>query len=93
MVRLFGFKHDRKLALHALAVAAEKKDVHSVFAGYIHHYYILFLLLIVLCHRHKLPPPIIAFDKVAFSYSGKKEDYLYKNLSFGIEYVLSFFPL
>lgn len=35
----------------------------------------------------KLPPPIIAFDSVAFSYSGKKEDYLYKNLSFGIEYV------
>ena len=33
----------------------------------------------------KLPPPIIAFDKVAFSYSGKKEDYLYQNLSFGIE--------
>jgi len=34
---------------------------------------------------HKLPPPIIAFDNVAFSYSGKKEDYLYKKLSFGIE--------
>ncbi|KAH7910315.1 P-loop containing nucleoside triphosphate hydrolase protein [Hygrophoropsis aurantiaca] len=33
----------------------------------------------------KLPPPIIAFDEVAFSYSGKKEDYLYKNLSFGID--------
>ena len=33
----------------------------------------------------KLPPPIIAFNAVAFSYSGKKEDYLYKNLSFGIE--------
>ncbi|KAJ8515617.1 hypothetical protein ONZ45_g6973 [Pleurotus djamor] len=33
----------------------------------------------------KLPPPIIAFDSVAFSYSGKKEDYLYKNLSFGID--------
>jgi ATP-binding cassette subfamily F protein 2 len=35
----------------------------------------------------KLPPPIIAFDEVAFSYSGKPEDYLYKKLSFGIEYV------
>lgn len=34
---------------------------------------------------NKLPPPIIAFDNVAFSYSGKKEDYLYQNLSFGIE--------
>ena len=33
----------------------------------------------------KLPPPIIAFNAVAFSYSGKKEDYLYKDLSFGIE--------
>ena len=33
----------------------------------------------------KLPPPIIAFNEVAFSYSGKKEDYLYQNLSFGIE--------
>ena len=35
----------------------------------------------------KLPPPILAFNDVAFSYSGKAEDYLYKNLSFGIEYV------
>ncbi|KAI3603725.1 atp-binding cassette transporter [Moniliophthora roreri] len=33
----------------------------------------------------KLPPPIIAFDEVAFSYSGKKGDYLYKGLSFGID--------
>ena len=35
----------------------------------------------------KLPPPIIAFDEVAFSYSGKKEEYLYEHLSFGIECV------
>ncbi|KAH9947195.1 P-loop containing nucleoside triphosphate hydrolase protein [Amylocystis lapponica] len=33
----------------------------------------------------KLPPPILAFDEVAFAYSGKKEDYLYQNLSFGID--------
>lgn len=33
----------------------------------------------------KLPPPIIAFNEVAFSYSGKREDYLYKDLSFGID--------
>ncbi|THH18605.1 hypothetical protein EW146_g2421 [Bondarzewia mesenterica] len=33
----------------------------------------------------KLPPPIIAFNEVAFSYSGKKEDYLYEKLSFGID--------
>ena len=37
----------------------------------------------------KLPPPIIAFTDVAFSYSGRKEDYLYRKLSFGIEYVYS----
>ncbi|KAH7092745.1 ATP-binding cassette transporter [Auriculariales sp. MPI-PUGE-AT-0066] len=29
----------------------------------------------------RLPPPIIAFTDVAFSYSGKKEDYLYKGLN------------
>ncbi|KAK8846859.1 hypothetical protein IAR55_005948 [Kwoniella newhampshirensis] len=33
----------------------------------------------------KLPPPIIAFSDVAFSYSGKKADYLYQDLSFGID--------
>ncbi|KAK2463734.1 hypothetical protein APHAL10511_004227 [Amanita phalloides] len=33
----------------------------------------------------RLPPPILAFDDVAFSYSGKKEDYLYQRLSFGID--------
>jgi hypothetical protein len=36
----------------------------------------------------RLPPPIIAFDDVAFSYSGEKKDYLYERLSFGIEYVI-----
>ncbi|KAF9644776.1 P-loop containing nucleoside triphosphate hydrolase protein [Thelephora ganbajun] len=33
----------------------------------------------------KLPPPILAFNNVAFSYSGKPEDHLYKGLSFGID--------
>lgn len=33
----------------------------------------------------RLPPPILALNEVAFSYSGKKEDYLYKNLSLAIE--------
>ncbi|KAJ9091852.1 hypothetical protein QFC21_007050 [Naganishia friedmannii] len=33
----------------------------------------------------KLPPPNIAFNEVAFSYSGLKKDYLYQDLSFGID--------
>lgn len=33
----------------------------------------------------KLPPPIIAFSDVAFSYSGQKKDYLYRDLNFGID--------
>lgn len=33
----------------------------------------------------KLPPPIIAFNDVGFSYSGKEEDFLYKDLNFGID--------
>jgi len=33
----------------------------------------------------KLPPPVLAFDRVCFSYSGKKEDYLYKEVDFGID--------
>ncbi|PWN19174.1 putative iron inhibited ABC transporter 2 [Microstroma glucosiphilum] len=33
----------------------------------------------------KLPPPIIAFNDVGFSYSGDKKDFLYKDLSFGID--------
>ncbi len=32
-----------------------------------------------------LAPPLISFNDVAFSYSGEKKDYLYKNLSFGID--------
>lgn len=34
LVRFCRFKHDRKLALCAFAVAAAKKDVRGVFAGY-----------------------------------------------------------
>ncbi|KAG9097004.1 hypothetical protein FRC06_008113 [Ceratobasidium sp. 370] len=33
----------------------------------------------------KLPPPIISFDDVAFSYSGKSEDYLYDHLNLAID--------
>jgi len=31
-----------------------------------------------------LAPPLISFSEVAFAYSGKKEDYLFKDVSFGI---------
>lgn len=33
----------------------------------------------------KLAPPVVSFTDVSFSYSGKKEDYLYHNMSFGID--------
>jgi len=33
----------------------------------------------------QLPPPVLAFNEMAFSYSGKKEDYLYAKTSFGID--------
>ena len=32
-----------------------------------------------------LPPPVMAFKGVSFGYSGKKEDYLYTDLDFGID--------
>lgn len=31
-----------------------------------------------------MSPPLISFSEVAFSYSGEKRDYLFKNISFGI---------
>ena len=31
-----------------------------------------------------LAPPLISFSEVAFSYSGKKKDYLFRDVSFGI---------
>jgi len=33
----------------------------------------------------KLAPPVMAFNEVCFSYSGKKEDYLYRKVSFGVD--------
>merc|ERR1719221_1161536 len=36
-------------------------------------------------NSEKLPPPVLAFQDVCFSYSGKKEDYLYKKVSFGVD--------
>ena len=32
----------------------------------------------------ELSPPLISFSEVAFAYSGKKKDYLFSNISFGI---------
>jgi len=34
----------------------------------------------------RLAPPVMPFDNVCFSYSGKKEDYLYENLSLAVDY-------
>ena len=36
-------------------------------------------------NSEKIPPPVMAFQDVSFAYSGKKEDYLYTNLEFGID--------
>lgn len=33
----------------------------------------------------KLPPPVLSFDDVTFSYSGNLEDTLYENLDFGVD--------
>ncbi|KAA8896762.1 hypothetical protein TRICI_006847 [Trichomonascus ciferrii] len=33
----------------------------------------------------KLPPPVLSFDEVSFSYSGQPEDNLYENLNFGVD--------
>eukprot|EP00928_Gymnodinium_smaydae_P100037 TRINITY_DN970_c2_g1_i3.p1 TRINITY_DN970_c2_g1~~TRINITY_DN970_c2_g1_i3.p1 ORF type:complete len:610 (-),score=156.76 TRINITY_DN970_c2_g1_i3:249-2078(-) len=33
----------------------------------------------------RLDPPVLPFDKVSFSYSGKKEDYLYKDLDLAVD--------
>merc|ERR1712217_499793 len=32
-----------------------------------------------------LPPPVLAFQDVCFSYSGEKKDYLYSKVSFGVD--------
>ena len=34
----------------------------------------------------RLPPPVLPFDDVSFSYSGKPEDYLYDHLSLAVDY-------
>mmetsp|Transcript_4874 Transcript_4874/g.11038 ORF Transcript_4874/g.11038 Transcript_4874/m.11038 type:complete len:606 (-) Transcript_4874:83-1900(-) len=36
-------------------------------------------------NSESLPPPVLAFGDVCFSYSGKKEDYLYSKVSFGVD--------
>jgi len=36
-------------------------------------------------NSEKIPPPVMAFQNVSFAYSGKKEDYLYTGLEFGID--------
>jgi len=33
----------------------------------------------------KLPPPVLAFDSMSFSYSGQKKDYLFNNINFGVD--------
>jgi ATP-binding cassette subfamily F protein 2 len=33
----------------------------------------------------QISPPVMAFSKVSFSYSGKKEDHLYENLELGVD--------
>lgn len=32
-----------------------------------------------------LPPPVLAFNDMSFSYSGKMDDLIYRNLEFGVD--------
>jgi ATP-binding cassette subfamily F protein 2 len=34
----------------------------------------------------RLPPPVLPMDKVSFSYSGKKEDFLYEGMDFAVDF-------
>ena len=34
----------------------------------------------------RLAPPVLPFDAVSFAYSGKKEDFLYADLSLAVDY-------
>eukprot|EP00971_Amphidinium_carterae_P067347 1333334-Amphidinium_carterae.1 len=36
-------------------------------------------------NSEKLAPPVLAFNDLSFAYSGKKEDYLYQHVSFGVD--------
>ncbi|TFK66270.1 hypothetical protein BDN72DRAFT_844550 [Pluteus cervinus] len=45
IVGFFGFKHDRKQALHALSVSAARNDVHAVFSSLVLMSYYSFVLL------------------------------------------------
>jgi len=36
-------------------------------------------------NTESLPPPVLAFDDMSFSYTGAKKDYLYTKVSFGID--------
>lgn len=42
-------------------------------------------MVFILIRCGKLQPPVISFNDVAFSYSGKKPDYLFSGLHFGID--------
>jgi ATP-binding cassette subfamily F protein 2 len=33
----------------------------------------------------KLPPPVLAFNDMSFSYSGRQDDLIYRNLEFGVD--------
>jgi len=33
----------------------------------------------------KIPPPVLTFNGVSFSYSGKEKDFLYENIDFGVD--------
>jgi ATPase subunit of ABC transporter with duplicated ATPase domains len=46
---------------------------------------LLLLLLLPQTDCDKLPPPVLPFQDVSFSYSGNEEGMLYKNLEFGID--------
>ncbi|KAI9189903.1 ABC transporter ATP-binding protein arb1 [Blastocladiella emersonii ATCC 22665] len=43
------------------------------------------LLTIRFPEMPKLPPPVLGFDNISFSYSGDLKDALYKNLSLGVD--------
>jgi ATP-binding cassette, subfamily F, member 2 len=70
----------------------KKKLLDSItfFSSFLNLSFVFFFLFLEPSFRFKfadagnMAPPLISFSEVAFSYSGKKQDYLFKNISFGI---------
>ena len=87
MAKLDKFVTKNKANGAANSAKSKKKVLNKIAANLVEKPHVREPTLVLdFIASERLPPPVLPFDDVSFSYSGKPEDYLYDHLNLAVDY-------